>query len=102
MIVDVVQPFLPFLHISANIAMPELLTPQEVARSLKISVRAVRDLLSSGELPSFDVTVNRDAQKVRRRVSVKSLEDFLRSRASNPMSVMCGTPAMVGQVVDRY
>jgi hypothetical protein len=82
--------------------MPQLLTPSDVAEVLRISTRAVQELMARGELPSSNVTVNPNASKPRRRVSVKDLEEFLRSRQSPVVAPVFSTPACVGHVVDRY
>lgn len=84
--------------------MPELLTPNEVAKALKISVRAARDLMASGEIATIDVTVKRDNEKPRRRVTVGALQTWIDSRMSPIRQAMQPQRQMraVGNVIDRY
>ena len=84
--------------------MPELLTPNEVAKTLKISVRAARDLMASGEIATIDVTVKRNNEKPRRRVTVGALQQWIDSRMSPIRQAMQPQRQMraVGNVIDRY
>lgn len=57
---------------------PELLTPQEVGRQLKISVRSVHQLVREGKLACFDVG------RFSRRFSQSHVDSFLNSKTRQP------------------
>ena len=56
----------------------ELLTPQDVASQLKISVRSVQQLVREGKLACFDVG------RFSRRFSQSHVDSFLNSKTRQP------------------